>query len=49
MERVMDKVKVGQNRIARIALNTPGYAAVEARSDNMGWSSFRERHKKATL
>ena len=29
-ESGIDKLEVGQNRVARMALNTPSYAAVEA-------------------
>ena len=48
-EKEIDKLEVGQNRVARMALNAPRYAAVEALRDCMGWSTFRERHIKATL
>ena len=48
-ESEMNKLEVGQNRIARIALNAPSYAAVEALRGDMGWSSFRERYRKAIL
>ena len=40
---------MGQNRVARLALNAPKYAAVEALRGDMGWSTFRERLLKATL
>ena len=43
------KLEAGQNRVARMALNAPRYASVEALRDDMGWSTFRERHIKATL
>ena len=42
-------IGVGQNRVARMALNAPRYAAVEALRADMGLSTFRERHIKATL
>ena len=32
-----------------MALNAPRYAAVEALRGDMGWSTFREKHMKATL
>ncbi|XP_050694867.1 uncharacterized protein LOC126984800 isoform X3 [Eriocheir sinensis] len=48
-ELEMDKLEVGQNRIGRLALNAPRYAAVEALRGDMGWSTFRERFRKATL
>ena len=32
-----------------MTLNAPRYAAVEALRGDMGWSTFRERHIKATL
>lgn len=41
----MDKLEVGENRIAQ---NAPRCAAVEALRGDTGWSSFGERHKKAT-
>ena len=43
------KLEGGQNRVARMALNAPKYAAVEALRGDMGWSTFRERYIKATL
>ena len=50
MERdEIDQLGVEQNRIARMALNAPRYASVEALKDDMGWSTFRERHMKAIL
>ena len=48
-ESELAKLDVGQNRVARMALNAPRYAAVEALRGDMGWSTFRERHMKATL
>ena len=48
-ESEVDKLEVGQNRIGRLALNAPRYAAVEALRGDMGWSTFRERLRKATL
>ena len=45
----IDKLEVGQNKVARMALNALRYASVEALRDDMGWSTFRERHLKATL
>ena len=44
----MDKLEVGQNRVARMALNAPRCAALEALRGDMGWSTFRERVIKAT-
>ena len=48
-EGEIDKLEVGQNRVARMALNAPRYAAVEGLRGDMGWSTFRERLMKATL
>ena len=48
-ESEIEKLDVGQNRVARMALNAPRYAAVEALRGDMGWSTFRERYMKATL
>ncbi len=48
-ENEIDKLEVGQNRIAMIALNAPIYAAVEALRGDMGWSTFRERFRKASI
>ena len=48
-EKELDKLEVAQNKVARIALNAPRYVAVEALRGDMGWSTFRERHKKGTL
>ena len=48
-ESEIEKLEVGQNRIVRIAINAPRYAAVEALRGDMGCSTFRERHMKATL
>ena len=48
-EKKINKLEVGQNRVARMSLNAPRYAAVEALRGDMGWSTFRERHIKATL
>ena len=48
-ESEIDKLEVGQNRVARMALNAPRYAAIEALRGDMGWSTFRERLTKATL
>ena len=46
-ESEIEKLDVGQNRMA---LNAPRYAAaIEALRGDMGWSTFRERHMKATL
>ena len=44
-ESEIDKLEVGQNRAARMALNIPRYASVETLRGDMGWSTFRERHK----
>ena len=48
-EKEIAKLEVGQNKIARMALNAPKYAAIEALRGDMGWSTFRERISKATL
>ena len=40
-ESEIDKLEVGQKRVARMALNAPRYASVEALRDDMGWSRFR--------
>ena len=48
-ESELEKLEVGQNKVARMALNAPSYAAVEALRGDMGWSTFRERYVKATL
>ena len=48
-ESEIDKLEVGQSRVARMALNAPRYTAVEALRGDMGWSTFRERLIKATL
>ena len=48
-ESEIDKLEVGQKRVARRALNAPRYASVEALRGDMRWSTFRERHIKATL
>lgn len=48
-ESELEKLEVGQNRVARMALNAPKYAAIEALRGDMGWSTFRERLTKATL
>ena len=48
-ENELDKLEVCQNKVARMALNAPRYAAVEALRGDMGWSTFRERLKKSTL
>ena len=48
-EKEIDELEVRQNRVARMALNAPRYAAVEALRGDMGWSTFRKRYIKATL
>ena len=48
-ENELDKLEVCQNKVARMALNAPRYAAVEALRGDMGWSTFRERLAKAVL
>ncbi|XP_063861501.1 uncharacterized protein LOC135101456 [Scylla paramamosain] len=48
-ESEIDKLEVGQNRVARMALSAPRCTAVEALRGDMGWSTFRERLTKATL
>ena len=48
-ESEIDKLEVGQSRVVRMTLNAPRYAAVEALRGDMGWSTFRESHMKATL
>ena len=40
---------MGQNRVARMALNAPRYTAIETLRGDMGWSTFRERLIKSTL
>ncbi|MPC23229.1 hypothetical protein E2C01_016269 [Portunus trituberculatus] len=35
-ENELEKLKVGQNRAARMALNEPGYAAIKALRGNIG-------------
>ena len=45
----IDRLEVGQNRVARMALNAPRYAAVEALRGDMGWSTFSERYEKAAM
>ena len=47
-EKDIDKLEVGQNRVAKIALNAPRYATVAALRGDVGWSKFRERRMKAT-
>ena len=42
-------MEIGQNRIARMALDAPRYAVVEALRGDMGWSTFRKRPIIATL
>ena len=37
-ESEIEKRDVGQNRVARMALNAPRYAAIEALRGDMGWS-----------
>ncbi|XP_063877492.1 uncharacterized protein LOC135109778 [Scylla paramamosain] len=48
-ESEIDKLEVGQNKVARMALSAPRCTAVEALRGDMGWSTFRERLTKATL
>ncbi|MPC33895.1 hypothetical protein E2C01_027262 [Portunus trituberculatus] len=48
-ESEIDKLDVGQNRVARMALNAPRYTAAEVLRGDMGWNIFRERQIKATL
>ena len=48
-ENEINRLEVGQNMVARFALNAPRYVAVEALRGDMGWSSFLERYRKATL
>ena len=45
----ISQLEVGQNRVARMALNAPRFAASEALRGDMGWSTFSERHMKATM
>ena len=47
-ESEMDKLEVGQIRVASKALNAPRYTAVEALRGDMRWSVFRETLTKAT-
>ena len=44
-EKKIDKLEVGQHRVARMALNAQTYATVEALRGNMGCSTFRETHE----
>ena len=44
-ESEIEKLDVGQNRVARRALNAPRYAAIEALRGDMGWSTFRETYE----
>lgn len=44
-ENEMTKLEVRQNRIARMALNVPRYAAVEDLRGDMGLGICRERHR----
>ena len=37
-------IGVGQNRVARMALNAPRYAAVEALRGDMGWSTLEHKN-----
>lgn len=48
-ESEIEKLEVGQNSVARMALSASKYAAVEALRGDTGWSTFTERHMKATL
>ena len=48
-ESEIDRLEVGQNREARMAMNAPRYTAVEALRGDMGWSTFREMLVKSTL
>ena len=48
-ENDVNMLEVGQNRIGRMALNAPRYAAVEALRGDMDWSTFRERVWKAIM
>ena len=48
-EDEINRLEVGQNVVARMALNAPRYTAVEALRGDMGWSSFLERFRKACL
>ena len=43
-ESEIDKLEIGQNRVARMALNIPRYAAVEALRGDMRWRTFKEKH-----
>ena len=44
-EKEIDKLDVGQNRVARMALNAPRYAFVEALRSDVGWSTLTLRYK----
>ena len=48
-ESEIEKLEVGQNRVARMALNAPRYAGTEALRGDMGWGTFTERYMKATM
>lgn len=48
-EGEVDKLDAIQNKVARMALGAPRWAAVEALRGDMGWSTFRERRMKGVL
>ena len=48
-ETDMQKLEVVQNKVGRIALGADGYAAVEARRRNMGWSTFKKQCMKSCV
>ena len=45
----MQKLETIQNKVGRVALGANGYSGVEAIRGDMGWSSFYERHMKASI
>ena len=47
-EKKINKLEVGQNRVARMALNAPRYSTVEVLRGDMGWRHIK-RHIKSTL
>ena len=44
-ESEIGKLEVGQNRVAKMVLNAPRYAATEALGGDLGWSTFNETCK----
>ncbi len=44
-----DRLEMGQNKVARMAMNAPRYAVIEALRGDMEWSTLREKQMKAIL